>query len=210
MKQRGASSLPVLAEQRGDIKVYDLRGELCMSQEDLGKALGFADPVNSMNAIYQRHKEELDEWRFSYQSDTKNQSDFSVQSVPKNTRGRPRIFYWEEGIYLVCMFAQTPIAREVRASIARIMKRLRMQGRLHLLERIVELQDELDLALAKRANKRWSEEEKAAVKTLHSQGMSGRRIAKELGRARPAVSNLINYGNTSGRKMLDTGDKSGE
>ena len=75
-------SLPVLVEHTGNIRVFEIRGELCMSQDDLGTILGFSDPSHSISNLYQRHKDELEEWRFSHQTDA------------KTSGGRPAVFYY--------------------------------------------------------------------------------------------------------------------
>lgn len=184
-----SSALPVLVEGNGDIQIYERDGELCMSTEDLGKCLGYENPTDAMAKLFERNKEELEEWRFSCQSDR------------KTSGGRPSFFYLEEGIYVAAMLARTEVAKEFRKRVARLLRHLRLQLRLQTQEKLIASQEKIIsmLEYQRKAGTRLSDEERAAILDLHSQGIEVREIARRLKRSPSGISNFIKTGKTSGR-----------
>lgn len=188
------SVLPVLIEGNEDIQVYEKDGELCMSAENIGKCFGFSDPSKAMDQIYQRNKEELEEWRFS------------PQIEGKSPMGRPPIFYYEEGIYIAAFLAKTEVAKNFRRKVARLLKQIRQRQRFEWNQKYVLLLEKHAQFMEKKLKKRipLSKEERQRIFDLYNQGVSKSEIARILERSRASVINIIRYGNTSGLiKMAD-------
>lgn len=57
-------------------------------------------------------------------------------------------------------------------------------------------------SLRKKPIKRLTDEEKKAILDLHQQGVGVGEISRRTGRSKPAISNVINFGNTSGRQAV--------
>lgn len=85
----------------------------CMTTEQLGMALGYSNPVQSIRNLIQRH---------SYL----NNSDFKgvIKLVTPGGEQDVTIFT-EDGIYEVTMLAKTKRAREFRAFVREVLKKLR-------------------------------------------------------------------------------------
>ena len=99
----------VQAESTGDDTFY-------LSGEDVGKALGLEDPMKAINKIYQRHKDELEEFSILWNIET--------SKGPRETR-----IFSEEGVYMITFFSQSQKAKEFRKWVARLLKAYR-QGKL--------------------------------------------------------------------------------
>lgn len=201
--------IPVIAGQIGDIMVYEINGELCMSSVDLGKALGFSDPAPSIRQIYDRHKDELEEYRFLPQFDTKPPDrvspQFEEKPSGKNKGGRPPFFYTEEGIYMICMFAETPIAKEIRIKIARLLKSIRLHRVYNFTAQLAEKNEELVgayrslaetqralmAATAKKPAKKMTDEAFMVLVDLKRQGYETHQIRKKTGWSDSTVKKYI-------------------
>ena len=88
-----------------------------MTAEQLGSALGYATPRESVNKLASRH-EYLREPEFS-----------SEVKMTSEAGSRETRVFTEDGIYEVTMLAKTPRAREFRAKVRQVLKELRT-GRL--------------------------------------------------------------------------------
>ena len=105
----------------GNVGVQLIQADRCfesvwLTAEAIGKALEFEDPKGNVDKIYQRHKDELDEFTMLW---------------PIETPGGPqevRIFS-EEGVYLITFFSQSPKAKEFRQWVVKLLKAYR-QGKL--------------------------------------------------------------------------------
>lgn len=187
------SLLPILLEEHEDLKIYEHRGLIVMSAEDLGRCLGFADPVNSMDKLYQRNKEELADYRFAYKIDAESEEGFSVQTVRKTSGGRPSIYYSELGIYTVAMLAKTEVAKQFRRRIASMLQIIRLQQRLESAERYNALVEKY------RRKPPLTQAEKDKIRALSAQGVGNNEIATMVGRSKGSISNFLKYGTASGR-----------
>jgi prophage antirepressor-like protein len=76
---------------------YEIDNKEYISAKDLGRCLGYNNPINAISAIYQRNKEEL-------------KYNIKVDSLSTNSPGRPNRLFDEVGASLVAMFAKTEIA----------------------------------------------------------------------------------------------------
>nr|CBL42948.1 Hypothetical phage protein [Candidatus Magnetobacterium bavaricum] len=109
-----------------DIQTVD--GEYCLTAEQIAKGLGYNNYVH-INRLIERHLDEIEPYRFSVKLS---------QNPLSNEGGRPSyLLYSEEGIYIICMLARTPKAKEFRKQVAAILKGLRQQ-------QIRELEEKLE------------------------------------------------------------------
>ena len=102
-----------------DIKVMqseEYSGSFWFTSEAVGKSLEFEDPKGNADKIFQRHKDELDEFSMLWPMETE-----------KGIR-ETRIFS-EEGVYMITFFSQSPKAKEFRKWVAKLLKAYR-QGKI--------------------------------------------------------------------------------
>lgn len=92
------------------------RDTFYFSGEEIGRALGLEDSKGNIRKIYQRHKDELEEFSMLWTVDT--------TGGPQETR-----IFSEEGVYMITFFSQSQKAREFRKWVARLLKAYR-QGKL--------------------------------------------------------------------------------
>lgn len=87
-----------------------------LTSEEIGKALALEDPKGSVGKIYQRHKDELEEFSTLWTVDT--------PGGPQEVR-----IFSEEGVYMITFFSQSQKAKEFRKWVAGLLKAYR-QGKL--------------------------------------------------------------------------------
>lgn len=107
--------------------------QIAMTSEQLGTALDYANPRESVNKLVSRHE-------------YLRQPEFSGEVKLTSTDGKAyetRIFY-EDGIYEVTMLAKTEKAKEFRAWVRKILKALRV-GEVKLISKADERATELKL-----------------------------------------------------------------
>lgn len=85
----------------------------CMTSEQLGAALGYAIPRESINKLVSRHE---------YLRNTEFSGEVKMTSASGTQETR---VFTEDGIYEVTMLAKTDRAREFRAKVREILKALR-------------------------------------------------------------------------------------
>ena len=108
-----STNLPVIFKE-GDISFLEIDGEIAMTAIELGRHLGYKDPKKAMSNLYARYEDELA--GFS-----------SVLNLRTEAGMRDHRIFYEEGIYIVCMLAQTEKAREFRRRVAKLIKALRQR-----------------------------------------------------------------------------------
>jgi prophage antirepressor-like protein len=96
-----------------EIPVYRKDDVTMLAGCDLGRMLGFSRPRQSMSLIWTRNTEEL----------TPHATVITVMTVDGKNR-KTRVFS-ETGAYIVAMFADTPVAKEVRLWLAKLPKFVR-------------------------------------------------------------------------------------
>lgn len=188
-----------IEDVEGELQFHELGGEYCLTTEQIAKGLGYSNP-DHVNTLIQRNIDDIEPYRFS---DT-------VSENPKG--GRPGYLYTEEGVYIISMFAQTQKAKEFRKKIAKILKMLRQRKMDNLKVEFVEVQGkyiallESNVALLeqlrRKPTRKITEDERKRIWELHQQGVGVNEIARILGRSKASVSNVLNYGNTSGRQAI--------
>ena len=105
-------------------------GEFWFPGTEIGRLLGYADPIKAVNTLYQRHILLL-----QHHSTTLN-----MRVVDGKAR-YVRVFD-EEAAYYLCMKAETEKANEVSLQFARALKELRKQKMRELAARVKDLESE--------------------------------------------------------------------
>lgn len=144
-----------------DIIMQD--GIICMDAESIGKALGYTHPRESINKLYQRNQDELD----NYSVEVK------MTSQVGNTYFK-RLFT-EEGIYIISMLANTDKAKAFRAELAKFLKQKRLEALNQAKINGFELSNKLN---NRYRNLRLTNSEIARLHKLLEAGVSKRDIAK--------------------------------
>ena len=83
--------------------------------EEIGKQLGYAEPGDSINKLYSRNVQELQEYVTT------------VKLTAVDGKLREHRVFSEEGVYILTFLAQTDKAREFRRQVAALLKHLRRQ-----------------------------------------------------------------------------------
>ncbi|MFH1739221.1 MAG: BRO family protein [bacterium] len=93
-------------------------GKLCLTPKEIGEVLGYKQPGKSVDNLYNEHKDEFD-------------NDCTQITVSVNRDGYPpqreRIFYLD-GLILLCMFSEQPIAKKVRRWLRKIGREVAITG----------------------------------------------------------------------------------
>ena len=181
MNENEFPSLPALVEGYSEFRFYEIDGEFCMTTEDLGNCIGYKYPNIGMGKLFARNKSVLKAHRFLVRRDAPH-------------GGRPSFFYSEGGILKAVLLAGTAASKEGSPRLIDRLESLRKQRQAQ--------KDEL------RGKKRkphipLTEDEKTEIRKLHAEGIKNNEIARRLHRNKGGVSNLIKYGNTSGRLIKD-------
>lgn len=95
------------------MRVYGADGEVWVEGSEIGAALGFSKPAESISNLYNRNREELEPFSITHQIDEKPQG------------GRPPRLYNEMGVYLLTMFARTRKAAKFRRWVVETLAALR-------------------------------------------------------------------------------------
>jgi prophage antirepressor-like protein len=101
------------------VQFIEKDGQIWFTAEEIGSHLGYSDPKDDVNRLFNKNKEELE----PYSTTTK--------LVAVDGRSREKRIYSEEGVYLLTMLARTDKAREFRSRVARLLRQIR-QRRLEL------------------------------------------------------------------------------
>lgn len=103
-----------------DVPVYEIEGDFYLAGQDLGEILGLANPADSIRVIFNRHREELEEF-------TRQQLVIRPSSQVDGRGGGPQEIrlYSEEGCHLVTMCARTARSKEVRRWLATLPRQIR-------------------------------------------------------------------------------------
>jgi len=91
--------------------------DLVVTMEDVGKALQYANPRQSIDKIFREHRDEFDG----------DITSVVVSATSGNLERRARVFNLE-GIALICMFSEQPIAKEFRKWVRKVAKEVLTTG----------------------------------------------------------------------------------
>lgn len=107
------------------IQAIEHEGDLWMPGEDVGRALGYADPVQAIRNLFNRNRTELEGYssqlKLSCEADTGN----SEEAEKTPTQRRPVRVFNEEGVMILTMLSSQPRAAEFRAWAVKILKAYR-------------------------------------------------------------------------------------
>lgn len=95
------------------LQFVEYQGEIFFPSEEIGRQLGYRQPLKSINVLFSRNQKELK----SYATGIKL---MSVDGCFRETR-----CFSEEGVYILSMLANTPRARDFRAMLARLLREIR-------------------------------------------------------------------------------------
>jgi prophage antirepressor-like protein len=101
-------------------KIVQEDGRYWMTAKEIGKALGYNDPANSMNRLYSRHKDELEPYRSKVKLT-------DPLGIPQETS-----IFNTDGMWIIAMFANTPKAKKFRKFVVNMLKALERQEFIHV------------------------------------------------------------------------------
>lgn len=114
MAAKTVSQITPIINENG-LKVIEYEGQILFASEDVGHQLGYRNPAKSINILFNRNQKEL--------------SGYAVGIKVMSTDGKRYEVrhFTEEGVYILSMLANTPQARDFRASVAALLRRLRQE-----------------------------------------------------------------------------------
>lgn len=112
MAENSISQLTPIINENG-LKFLEYEGQILFSSEEIGRQLGYKNPAKSINILFSRNQKEL----AGYATGIKL---MQVDGCLRETR-----CFTEEGVYILSMLADTPLAREFRAKLARLLREIR-------------------------------------------------------------------------------------
>lgn len=101
-------------------KIIQEDGRFWMTAKEIGNALGYNDPANSMNRLYSRHKDELEPYRGK------------VNLTDHLGISRETSIFNTDGMWMFAMFANTPKAKKFRKFVVNMLKALERQEFIHI------------------------------------------------------------------------------
>jgi len=97
---------------------FRVEGEkLCLSGEDIGKHLGYKNPAEAVSRLFRLHADEFDN----------DCAQMSVMNIPGGPPRRERVFTLD-GLILLCMFSEQPVAKKFRRWLRKIAKEVMTTG----------------------------------------------------------------------------------
>jgi prophage antirepressor-like protein len=106
--------------------VIAVNGELYMTARRLGELLEYRNTDHDIRFLYRKHREEIDASR----SDV-NAPPLKITVPVETVGGRQRVIaFHERAVYLIAMFARTPVARAFRIALSVFLEQYRRE-RLH-------------------------------------------------------------------------------
>lgn len=97
-------------------------GEILFTAEEVGRHLGYGNPAEAINRLYQRNQSELKHYTVS------------VKLTGTDGKSYERRAFSEEGVYILSMLARTNEAKKFRARVALLLRRLRRERAAQALE----------------------------------------------------------------------------
>ena len=149
-------------------------GEILFTAEEVGRHLGYGNPTEAVNRLFQRNHNELKLYTTS------------VKLTAVDGKLRESRVFTEEGVYILSMLARTNEAKKFRARVALLLRRLRQEA----IRREVE---HTRLITAVRAITLTPQAKTNMMKVLgyRGRGFTYREIAKVMGLHQRAVGSLL-------------------
>lgn len=112
MAKNSISQLTPIINENG-LKFLEHEGQILFSSEEIGRQLGYRNPAKSINILFNRNQKEL--------------KGYAVGIKVMSTDGKyyEARHFTEEGVYILSMLADTPLAREFRTKLARLLREIR-------------------------------------------------------------------------------------
>lgn len=112
MAENSISQLTPIINENG-LKFLEYEGQILFSSEEIGRQLGYKNPSKSINILFNRNQKELDGYARH------------INVMCRDGQSREARHFTEEGVYILSMLADTPLAREFRAKLARLLREIR-------------------------------------------------------------------------------------
>lgn len=184
------------------LKFIEEKGEILFTAEEIGRQLGYGDPAKAIHNLFQRNQNELKHYATTLNSRV-------VDGKTREIRA-----FTEEGVYILSMLARTNTAKQFRARVALLLRRLRRER----MEAALELAREAgyaqgrDEALGLPAVREARAEGAQAMLALHPKrretlkkalryarmGLSGREIAKLMDANHRQIGHLLSLARKNG------------
>lgn len=175
------------------VSVVDQNGEGWMIGEDIGKALDYNDPRDAINKIYERNRDDLEEYSVTVKLTATDGKKYDMR------------VYNEEGVMMVGFFSKQPKAVAFRKWAVGILKAYRhnelaQQNQaykelqlkmIHLQTAHIGLLEEKVSRLEIRVPRKHQADEIAAALRCRQEGFSYRDIGELLNRSKESVSHMV-------------------
>lgn len=112
MAENTVSQLTPIINENG-LKFLEHEGQILFSSEEIGRQLGYKNPSKSINILFNRNQKELKGYAVGIKVMSTDGKYYEVRH------------FTEEGVYILSMLADTPLAREFRAKLARLLREIR-------------------------------------------------------------------------------------
>lgn len=89
------------------------KGQILFSSEEIGRQLGYKNPAKSINVLFSRNQKELNGYAAGIKLMSTDGKYYEVRH------------FTEEGVYILSMLANTPMARDFRAKLAQFLREIR-------------------------------------------------------------------------------------
>lgn len=178
MADSNVSALAVF-DNGAELNYLEKDGEILFTAGEIGKHLGYSDPVRAVSKLYSRNKNELKLYTTVAKLTTGEQN----QSV--NYR-----LFTEEGAYILSMLARTNQAKKFRARVALLLRRVRQET----MQRQIELARTQALKEGMALSRRLTAERKTAIRralAYRNKGLTCREIGKLMDCRHQTVSRLL-------------------
>jgi len=178
--------------------IIDEQGEIWFSAEVIGRALDYKNPSMSINVLYNREKELLDQYSRR----------IIIYPEDKKVSGAPIRVFNHKGVYLICMKSSMPRAVKFQMAVAELLDSIRKQEKFIVTKEQVELELERiktnrlylasdllkDLEKNEAIDQRWISHSKMLIVAE----ITGQRLDFEM------EINLSDFLKTQGHKATDT------
>ena len=112
MAENTLSQLTPIINENG-LKFFEYEGQILFSSEEVGRQLGYKNPSKSINILFNRNQKELKGYAAG------------IKVMATDGKYYEARHFTEEGVYILSMLADTPLAREFRAKLARLLREIR-------------------------------------------------------------------------------------
>lgn len=89
--------------QEKSIEMLTVNGRPALTAETIGKALGYAEPRDAINTLFNRNRDEFNE-----------NEDYLYPQIEGAGQRRETLVFFSSGAILLCMFSKQPLAKEFR------------------------------------------------------------------------------------------------